>query len=44
MDRTTYNFEPLVVLATNFAGPLDGPSDVSIRTACRGYGRDGPSQ
>ena len=44
MDSTTNNFGPLVVPAANFAGPLDGPSDVNIRTACRGYGRDGPSQ
>ena len=33
MDSTTYNFGPLVVAATNFAGPLDGPRDVNIRTA-----------
>ena len=44
MDSTTYNFRPLVVPAANFAGLLDGPSDVNIRTACLGYGRDGPSQ
>ena len=43
MDSTTYNFGLLVVMAANFAGPLDGPSDVNIRTACRGYGRDGPN-
>ena len=44
MDSITNNFGPLVVPAANFAGPLDRPSDVNIRTACRGYGRDGPSQ
>ena len=33
MDTTTYNFGPLVVPAANSAGPLDGPSDVDIRTA-----------
>ena len=38
MDSTTYNFGPLVVPAANLAGPLDGPSDINIRTACRGYG------
>ena len=43
MNSTTYNFGQLVVLAANFAGPLDGPRDVNIRTACRGYGRNGPS-
>ena len=30
MDITTYNFGPLVVPVANFAGPLDGPSDVNI--------------
>ena len=44
MDSTTHNFGPLVVTAANFAGPLDGPSDVNMRTACRGYGHDGTSQ
>ena len=44
MHSTTYNFGPLVVPAANFSGPLDGPSDVNIRTACLGYARDGPSQ
>ena len=44
MDSSTYNFGPLVVPAANFAGPLDGPSDVNIRTACWGYGCDGPSK
>ena len=44
MHSTTYNFGPLVVPAANFAGLLDGPSDVNIRTAGRGYGRNGPSQ
>ena len=43
MDSTTNNFGPLVVTAANFAGPLDGPSHVNIRTACWGKGRDGPS-
>ena len=43
MDSTTYNLGPLVVPAANFAGPLDGPSDVNIGTACWGYGRYGPS-
>ena len=41
IDSTTYNFGQLVVPAANFAGPLDGQSDINIRTACRGYGRDG---
>ena len=41
MDRTT-SFGPLFVPAANFAGPLDGPSGVNIRTACLGYRRDGP--
>ena len=31
-------FGPFVVSAANFAVPLDGPSDVNIRTACWGYG------
>ena len=44
MDSTTYNFGPLVVTAANFAGPLDGPRDVNIKTICWGHGRDGPSQ
>ena len=44
MDSTTYNFVPLVVPATNFACPLDRRSHVNIRTACWGYGCDGPSQ
>ena len=43
MDSITYNFGPLVVPAANFAGPLDGPIDVNIRTACRGYSHRGPS-
>ena len=36
MDSNTYIFGPLVVTATNLAVPLDGPSDVNIRTACWG--------
>ena len=44
MDSMTYNFGPLVVPAANFANPLDGPSDVNIRTAWQGYGHDGPSK
>ena len=44
MDSTTCNFGPLVVPAANSAGPLDRASDLNIRTACWGYGRDGPSQ
>ena len=40
----TAHYGPLFVPAANFAGPLDGPSDVNIRTACRGYRRNGPSQ
>ena len=44
MDSTTFNFGPLVGMDANFAGPLDVPRDVNIRTACRGHGRDGPSQ
>ena len=33
MDGTKYNFGPLVVAAANSARPLDGLSDVNIRTA-----------
>ena len=44
MVSTTNFFGPLVVPAANFAVLLDGPRDVNIRTACRGYGRNGPSQ
>ena len=42
MDSTTHNFGPLVVPAANFAGPLDRPRNVNIRTAYWGYGRNGP--
>ena len=44
MDSTTYNFGPIVVPAANFAGLLDRPSDVNIRTACWGYGHNAPSK
>ena len=44
MVSTAHNFGTLVMPAANFTVPLDGPSDVNIRTACWGYGRNGPSQ
>ena len=44
MDSTKYNSGPFVVPAANFAGPLDGTSDVNIRNACRGYGHRGPAK
>ena len=37
MDSIPIYFGPLVVPATNFAGLLDIPNDVNIRTAWRGY-------
>ena len=37
-------FGPLFVPATNFGGPLDGQSDINIRTACQGYIHIGSSQ